>query len=165
MRLDAPEYIGSHFFPNEPLGTLVQGYRNENLENQTFADNAFDIVVTLDVFEHLFDPAAAHREIWRTLKPGGAHICTFPVKKNQTEPMKRRAELLADGSIRHLETPEFHGNPINGDGALVTVDYGYDIHLKIAEWAPFDVTVTRAVKPTAGVLGEYLEVFFCEKRA
>ncbi len=32
--------------------------------------------LTQDVFEHLFDPAAAFREIARTLQPGGAHVFT-----------------------------------------------------------------------------------------
>lgn len=163
LKSDAPRYVATHFFEDKPLGSMVRGFRNENLEAQTFADATFDIVVTLDVMEHLFDPATAHREIWRTLRPGGLHICTFPISKNQGPAMKARANRNADGSIEHLVPAEYHGNPIGG-GALVTVDYGYDIHKQIAEWAPYDVSVVRANNKTAGVMGEMTDVIVCERR-
>ena len=163
LRSDAPGYVATHFFEGKPLGSTVRGFRNENLEAQTFADGTFDIVVTLDVMEHLFDPEAAHREIWRTLRPGGLHICTFPISKGQAPAIKWRAKRSPDASIEHLAPAEYHGNPIGG-GALVTVDYGYDIHKQIAEWAPFDVSVVRANNKTAGVLGEMTDVVVCERR-
>lgn len=44
-----------------------------------FRDASFDLVVAGAVFEHLVDPRAAAREIWRVLKPGGQVIadCSF----------------------------------------------------------------------------------------
>ncbi|MBK8130264.1 MAG: class I SAM-dependent methyltransferase [bacterium] len=39
-----------------------------------FADGQFDIVVSTAVFEHLYNPFQAAREIFRVLKPGGALI-------------------------------------------------------------------------------------------
>ena len=163
LRTQAPGYVATHFFENQKLGSMVRGFRNENLEAQTFADQSFDLVVTLDVFEHLFDPAAAHREIWRTLKPGGLHICTFPISKHRPDATYWRARRKEDGSVEHIEKPEYHGNPISGDGALVTVDYGYDVHRQIAEWAPFAVSITRTHNARAGVLGEFTEVVVCER--
>jgi len=166
MKREAPGYIGSHYFADKPPGAAVGAYRNENLEKQTFADASFDLVISLDVLEHVFDPAAAHREIWRTLKVGGLHICTFPVSGARFNAVARRAKLEADGSITHLvEKPDYHGNPISNEGALVTVDYGYEIHKQIGEWAPFDVTVVRAANKTIGVLGDYTEVFVCSRRS
>ncbi len=164
LRTDAPGYVATHFFVGAPLGEMVRGFRNENLEAQTFADGSFDIVITLDVMEHLFDPAAAHREIWRTLRPGGLHLCTFPVSKHQADALKWRAKSNPDGTVEHLAAEQYHGNPIGG-GALVTVDYGYDIHKQISEWAPFDVSVVRANNRTAAVLGEMTEVVVCERSA
>ena len=165
MQLDATNYTGSHFFPDAPLGTEVQGWRNENLEKQTFADESFDLVVTLDVMEHLFDPIAATGEIYRTLKPGGAYICTFPIKKEQVEAFKFRALLRPDDGVELLAPEERHGNPIDSEGSLVTVDYGYDIHQALSEWAPFDVSIIRKSDRTAGVLGEFTEVIVCTKPA
>jgi SAM-dependent methyltransferase len=42
--------------------------------NLCFADGQFDIVTSIAVFEHLYDPFAAAREIFRVLKPGGALV-------------------------------------------------------------------------------------------
>lgn len=41
-------------------------------------DAAFDLVVALDVLEHLDDDATAAREILRTLRPGGCLVVTVP---------------------------------------------------------------------------------------
>jgi SAM-dependent methyltransferase len=43
-----------------------------------FRDGFFDAVVCSEVLEHLFDPAAAAREISRVLAPGGAAFITVP---------------------------------------------------------------------------------------
>jgi SAM-dependent methyltransferase len=37
-----------------------------------FADDTFDAVVSYNTFEHLAEPAAAAKEIYRVLKPGGS---------------------------------------------------------------------------------------------
>ena len=163
MRQEAPRYIASHYFADAPLGETVRGFRNENLEAQTFADHSLDIVITIDVFEHLFDPAAAFREIYRTLRPGGVCISTFPMNKGQVEAARWRARRLADGGIEHIAKPEYHGNPIDKDGSLVTVDYGYDVHTLIAEWTQFDVQLSRFADRSAGILGEFTDLIVCEK--
>jgi SAM-dependent methyltransferase len=105
----------------------VNGVHREDLENLSFEDESFDLHLTQDVFEHLFNPAAAFREIARTLRPGGAHIFTTPlVRKN--EPTRFCAHLAPDGSVVHLtESPEYHKDPISSEGSLVTVHWGYDI--------------------------------------
>ena len=41
-------------------------------------EGAFDLVVALDVLEHLDQDAAAARELLRTLRPGGALLVTVP---------------------------------------------------------------------------------------
>ena len=161
---ECKNYIPMHYFPDFDLGTMVQGYRNENVESQTFAEDAFDLVISLDVMEHLFDPGKAYAEIWRTLKPGGAYIHTFPIHKTQVQAVADRAVLNQDGSVKHLvEKPSYHGNPIDASGSLVTKDYGYDISRKIAEYALFDVQISRFWDRTHGILGEYTEVVICTK--
>jgi SAM-dependent methyltransferase len=166
LRDECKGYIPTHYFPDHGLGTVVRGYRNENIEAQTFGDSTFDVVISLDVMEHLFNPDKAYAEIWRTLKPGGAYIHTFPIRKTQVEAIIDRAAQSQDGTIKHLvETPEYHGNPIDpSGGSLVTKDYGYDISGKIAEWAPFDVQITRFWDRMHGIIGEYTEVVVCMKR-
>ena len=41
-------------------------------------DNTFDGAVCSEVFEHLYDPLAAAREIHRVMKPGGVFVATVP---------------------------------------------------------------------------------------
>jgi SAM-dependent methyltransferase len=164
LKTEGRAYIASHYFPEQPRGIEHRGFRNEDLEHQTFRDGSLDIVISLDVMEHVFRPDLVYSEVYRTLKPGGLYLHTFPINKAIVEACRRRAELLLDGGIRHLvEPPQYHGNPIDASGSLVTVDYGYDIGRQIAEWAPFDVRISRFWDPTHGVIGEYTEVVACTK--
>ncbi|WP_018409739.1 class I SAM-dependent methyltransferase [Methylocystis rosea] len=164
LRECAPNYISSQYYPDQPLGENIGGYRNEDLENQTFGDCVFDLVVTLDVMEHVFHPEKAYSEVYRTLKPGGYYIHTFPIQKWRAEAAACTARLTPDGQVEHLiETPEYHGNPISDKGSLVTFYYGYDISKQIAEWAPFDVRIIRFWDQYHGVIGEYTDVTVCRK--
>lgn len=47
-------------------------------ESIAHPDASFDVVVALDVLEHIPDHAAAVREIARVLKPGGIFVATVP---------------------------------------------------------------------------------------
>lgn len=119
-------YTASQFFPNQPFGELVNDVRNEDLENQKFENEVFDLVITQDVFEHLNQPEKAFAEIHRTLKKGGAHILTVPIE-NRFDPTVRWAEFDSKGNLNFLFTPEYHGNPVNDEGSPVFWHYGYDI--------------------------------------
>jgi SAM-dependent methyltransferase len=161
---ECPNYVASQFYPGRALGERVGKFVNEDLENQTFPDDSFDMVVSLDVMEHIFEPWSAYREIYRTLRPGGIYLHTYPIKKDQVVPIIARSVREEDGSIRHILAPEYHGNPVSDEGSLVTNDYGYYISVKIAEWAPFDVRVYRFCDALHGILGEFTEVVCCFKR-
>lgn len=165
VREQGTNYIGSHMYPDKPFGSTVDGWQNENIEATTFPDNSFDLVLSLDVTEHVFNPGEKFRDIYRTLRPGGMYIPTFPIRKWQVEPSKPLAQLKPDGSIELLKgPPEYHGNPIDGKGALVTWDFGYTIHQLIAYWTPFAVEITRFSDRHLGIMGEYTEVILCRKR-
>jgi SAM-dependent methyltransferase len=165
MKLEAKNITQTHFYPGLERGSRARAYRNEDLQRLTFTDNAFDLFISLDVMEHIPDPEAAFKEIHRTLKPGGYMLCTWPVRRDQVEAVERRVSFSEDGTPTHIKEPEYHGNPISGDGALVTVDYGYEIHKKLTHWAAFDVRVLRFADRTHGILGDYTEVFLARKRA
>lgn len=154
---DCPGYLASQYFPGAEPGSFRGAVRSENLERQTFADATFDLVITQDVMEHVFDPAAAYREIHRTLKPGGMHIHTTPIYKDLVR-SERRAALNDDGSVQHISEPEYHGNPIDDSGSLVTFHYGYDIADLIAEWTGADVEIRRYNDRTSGIVAEFSEV-------
>ena len=158
---EAKHYIPTQYFPGIESGQFHQGIRCENIEQQSFADASFDLVITQDVMEHVFHPDQAYREISRTLKQGGYHIHTTPIYKSMVK-SERRAELR-DGEIVHLAEPEYHGNPVGDGRALVTFRYGYDLPELIASWSPFAVELWRPHDKTNGLVAEFLEVLICRK--
>jgi SAM-dependent methyltransferase len=73
------KYTPSHYFDSEEK--KLDGFSNINLEAQDFPSEMFDVFICLDVMEHVFNPKLAFREIYRTLKPNGIAIMTFPINK------------------------------------------------------------------------------------
>jgi SAM-dependent methyltransferase len=163
LQRECAGYVATQFFADVPRGLSRSGLRCEDLERQTFANGCFDVVITQDVMEHVFDPAAAYREIWRTLRPGGVHVHTTPIYKDKVATVCR-AERLPDGSIRHLLPAEYHDNPIDKGGSLVTFEYGYELPDLIAKWTGFDVEVRRFHDRRHGIVAEFTEVIVCTKR-
>jgi hypothetical protein len=162
MRRECRDYIGSHFYSDVPRGQMKGGYRSENLEALTFADASVDLHCHLDVLEHVNDPALCFSEMHRTLRPGGKMIFTTPVYEGKLS-TERRAHYGPDG-VQHFAEPEYHGNPIDEGGALVTFHYGSDFADLILAWAPgCGVTMITINDPNIGVLGKFREVFVVEK--
>ncbi|WP_019505367.1 class I SAM-dependent methyltransferase [Pleurocapsa sp. PCC 7319] len=157
------KYIGTHYFPELKPGEIhTTGWRNENLENQTFADESFDLVISQDVMEHIFHPDQAFAEIARTLKPGGAHIFTVPII-NKNNPTEVWACLNEDGTINHIGEPEYHGNPVDAKGALVTMHWGYDICDYIQKHSGLYTTMVDIDDLSLGIRAEYIEVLVSRK--
>lgn len=118
-------YVVSEYFADKPLGTDVNGVRNENLESLTFPDDYFDVVITSDVLEHVANLDAAISEVKRVLKPGGYHVFTVPVDMQLTN---TRARVTADGNeLTFLLPPVMHGDTIRDEGILAFRDFGADI--------------------------------------
>ena len=157
-------YIQSQFDPDLGFGRQhpLKGYRSEDLEKQTFPDESFDLVITQDVMEHIFDVEAAFREIHRTLKPGGLHIFTTPLV-NKDKPSLLRASRRDDGSVAHHFPPEFHGNPMSECGSLVVWHWGFDIARRITHAGAGTAQILDLEDERMGIEGEYLEVVIQSK--
>lgn len=152
------EYLPSYYYPDVPSGESVNGVRCENLEKLSFDDASIDLHVSQDVFEHLFDPAAAFREIARTLRPGGAHVFTTPLEKKEaaTEFCARRT---TDGQVVQLIEPaQYHGNPLSLAGSLVTVRWGYDITQYIFDATGLSTEIVVLDDLELGIRAELIEV-------
>ena len=155
---ECPGYSFSHYFPTVQLGQFgPRKVRCENLENLTFDDSSFDLFITQDVMEHIFQPESAFMEIARVLKPGGAHIFTVPIV-NKIKPSRRRASLLPNGEIEHHCEPEYHGNPVDPEGSLVTIDWGFDLVPFIQSLTSMPTIVTQIDNIDLGIRAELIEV-------
>jgi hypothetical protein len=155
-------YIGSQYYPKEEFGKIINGYRNENLEKQTFKDEMFDIIITQDVFEHIYNPKKAFSEIARTLKKGGAHIFTVPIisKFKETEVW---ATMGLEGEPVFHKTEEWHGNPVDKKGSPVTMHWGYDIVDFIKRQSNLETTIEYIRNLHFGIWAEYIEVLVSKK--
>ena len=163
LRADCAGYVASQYDPALGFGKMhpSDGYRSEDLEAQTFADESFDVVITQDVFEHLFAPDRAIKEIARTLKPGGVHVMTVPIV-NGSKPSQRRAQRKGK-KIVNLSEPQYHGNPVSDEGSLVTVDWGYDIVDYLAAHSGLAVTMYQFDDLSRGLRAVCNEVLVCRK--
>jgi SAM-dependent methyltransferase len=160
---DCAGYVASQFDTSVPFGQKHPqwAYRSEDLEHQTFADASFDLVVTQDVFEHIFRPDLAIKEIARTLKPGGAHIMTTPLV-NKEKPSFRRASLVR-GDVVHHADPIYHGNPIDKTGSLVTVDWGFDIAAYLTQHSGLPTMLVQIDDIGLGIRADLIEVVVTQK--
>ena len=161
---ECPGYVASQYDPVLGFGRQhpTEGYRSENLEAQTFADESFDLVITQDVFEHLLAPDKAIREIARTLAPGGAHIMTVPIVV-EDGPSRRRARRVGK-KVELLAEAQYHGNPMSGEGSLVTIDWGSDIVDYLAAHSGLTVSRYAIDDVTRGMRGACNDVLVCRKK-
>jgi SAM-dependent methyltransferase len=117
-------YTRTYFRPGHASGTVraEDGSVMEDITHLTFSDGSLDLIVSSDVLEHVPDAAAAFRESFRVLRAGGAHVFTVPFEQRTL----RRAEL--DGaSVRHIEPPEYHADPLDPQGILAFWHFGPDL--------------------------------------
>lgn len=158
-------YSYSHFFPDILSGSIheVHGCRSENIENLSFENDMFDIFISQDVLEHIFNPRQAFKEIHRVLKKGGAHIFTVPIV-NKAKKSFIRAERSLNGKITYRAESVFHGNPIDNQGSLVTMDWGYDIVQHILEASGMTTLIFNIDNINFGIQAEYIDVFLSIKK-
>ena len=160
----AANYTASQYYPHHPFGTLINGFQNQDLEQQTFADASFDLVITQDVMEHTYNPEKAFAEIARTLKKGGAHIFTVPII-NKFQPTEIWATKGQDSNPIFLKNPEWHGNPVDAKGSPVTMHWGFDITNFIKEKSGLDTTIIYIDDLYFGIRAEFIEVLVSTKKS
>jgi SAM-dependent methyltransferase len=163
LKNNCPAYLGTHYFTDFPQSEIhPSGWRCENLESQTFVDESFDLVITQDVMEHIFNPDKAFSDIARTLKPSGAHIFTVPLVRKE-QPSMRNATKDENGNVTILHYPDYHGNPIDSQGSLVTMYWGYDICDYILKHSGLYTTIVYIDNISLGIRAELIEVLISRK--
>jgi SAM-dependent methyltransferase len=122
-----PNVVSTEYAMTRRPGEVENGIRYEDLTGLTFSDGEFDCIICLEILEHVFDYRAALREMARTLKPGGRALLSFPWLGGEHYEHQTRAELLPDGTVRHILPPEYHGDPTTKDGILSFRNFGWKI--------------------------------------
>lgn len=124
-RLIGSEFLGPSCHSGDVIETMGQAVRHESLLATSYASNSRDLVMHFDVLEHVPDPVAALTECQRILRPGGWLFFTCPFYEGLERTIVRAR--LVDGALVHDLEPCFHGNPVDGDGALVFTQPGWDL--------------------------------------
>ena len=143
---NVPGYVRCSYIPSEPWGKqFAPGHFNVDLQSIDFADESFDVVLTSDVMEHVRDCDAAHAEIFRVLKPGGAYIFNVPYDENAAENIQ-----LVDTSTnqdRFLCKPQIHGDPLTA-GVVAYRVFGRELLDKL-EQLGFTAEFQRIQQPSS----------------
>lgn len=160
LKQECPNYVPSHFYPDLEPGEFRNGFRCENLERMTIADESFNLVITQDVMEHVLKPNKAFAEIARILKPGGAHVFTVPLYKGKGTVVRA---IEKNGRIHYLKEKDFHGNPIDKEGSLVVTEWGDELIDFIEKASGLKTEIFTFNDRGLGLVAEFLDVFVSAK--
>jgi SAM-dependent methyltransferase len=120
-----PGYTTSEFEPGTQIGDPMGTGTCQDLMALTYDDKSFDVVVTSDVFEHVRKPYVGFSEVYRVLRPGGAHIFSIPAQYPLASRTVPRVDVSTDEDVMLLE-PRYHRHH------LVYNDFGADITESLA---------------------------------
>jgi hypothetical protein len=113
-------------------GSTDPAIPSEDLTNLSYANESYDLVVTSETLEHVPDYRRALGEIYRILRPGGAHIFTVPIVIDQSQ--TRRRARIANGELELLLPPTYHGDSEKRwSDFLVFYEFGVDFVAELQE--------------------------------
>lgn len=115
------EYLGYGYKSGDLVGTI----RHEDALSLSFDDESLDIIISQDVLEHVPDYYLAMFESFRVLKKGGHMLFSIPFYIQQDVIIDRIK--WENGVMTPILPPQYHGNPVDKNGSLVTYDYGWDL--------------------------------------
>ena len=152
----------SIYDPRRPWGEAVNSKTtNQNLEQLTFRDGEFDIVITSDVMEHVRLAYQALREIRRVLRPSGVYLMTVPHERERQATLERVTivDPLDPSQDRYPLPREYHGdaNSITGR-SLVYRMYGTQLDDELQSLG-FTVDYSHEDRPELGIVDT--ELFYC----
>lgn len=162
--IDGVDVQLSRFRRDDPLGSPIDGkanVTNQNLEELTFPDGHFDLVITSDVMEHVRLDDLAHREIRRVLRDGGAYVFNVPHTRADHDTMHRvvvRDPADPDQDDYVMER-EYHGDANDPENAALSFRvYGREIDDTLQALG-FDVDYAFYDHSPNGIVNT--ELFYC----
>lgn len=109
-----------------------------------------DLVMHFDVLEHIPGPVAALEQCWRILRPGGRLLFSCPFYEELNRSVFRAR--MEDGQLLHDLPPCYHRNAVDGDGALVFTQFGWDLLDMIERSGFVELELWLNFDPVEGVL-------------
>jgi SAM-dependent methyltransferase len=103
-----PNCITTLYIEDGAFGKMLDGKSIQNLENLTFEDNVFDLVIHSDTLEHVPQLDRAVDEIYRVLKPRGISLFTVPLR-NSVENSFSRVNMTSSGDFVYVHPKLYHG--------------------------------------------------------
>lgn len=131
MFSDFLDYENSFYWGDVDLGETKDGLQCQSLEDLTFDNDRFDLVISSDILARVRKPWAAFSEIFRVLKPGGYHIFSVPLHSPMPSITKYRVDTSTEKDL-YTKEPLYHGDG-KGGKSLVYTDFGADIITKLEE--------------------------------
>jgi SAM-dependent methyltransferase len=125
LRNRFPNFVGSEYLPTDGGQGKIPHVRHEDVQALSFEDDSLDCYISCEILEHVPSIPAALHEAARTLRRGGLFLATFPFKQLQQQSVVKA--VAENGAIRHLATPEYHGNPLDPRPSLVFSIPAWDI--------------------------------------
>jgi SAM-dependent methyltransferase len=103
----------------------AEDHRHQGTRHIPFPDGHFDLVVSLNLLEHVDEPNRVIDDLRRVLRPDGQLLLTVPFFADQ-ESNVLRAPCVDEGTAHHDE-PSRGGNARTDTGTLVSTDFGWEL--------------------------------------
>ncbi|NUR22755.1 methyltransferase domain-containing protein [Frateuria sp.] len=128
--LTGSEYLGERRISGRHYWWSARGLRwrrlrHESITRLSYPAGSLDLLVHSDVLEHVYELDLALREGARVLRDGGVMLFTVPFFLDRSTSLLR-GRPRADGSIEHIEAPEYHGDGVRRQGIYTFHSLGWD---------------------------------------
>lgn len=138
----------------EAIAFAATRYRTPNLSFRKieadgplpFADQAFDVVLSFQVIEHVDDEAAYLREARRVLRPGGVMIIVTPDRSLRLLPLQKpwnrwHLREYSSAALQRVVAPWLHVESMLRMGAVDEIAQVETRRYRMTKWALLPVTL------------------------
>ena len=129
-------------------------------------DASFDIIIAMDVLEHVPDYKKALEEVYRVLKLGGFGIFTFPQKDNLLETYEDSNIVTPEGRKEHFGQ-EDHLRIFGDNISKIIENKGFHVNIVDETKFPNKIREKNILFPLVlsnnPLATNYRKVFFCSK--
>ena len=148
-----PDILGSEYLGPDLLpGTTHNGIRHEDMTGLSFPGGSIDHYLSFECFEHIPFYKKAIPEIYRTLRPEGIFLGSFPFDINAHDNLIK-ASIDEAGNIVYFTEPEYHGDPVNEKGILCYTVFGWELLDEFRQAGFKDVYIILLWSDVFGYLG------------